>query len=61
VEAEIDGRVAEVLYSGLAPGLFGVYQVNARVPAETRVGNSVTVRLRAAGAVSNVVTMGVTD
>jgi uncharacterized protein (TIGR03437 family) len=61
VEAEIDGRVADVLYSGLAPGLFGVYQVNARVPAETRVGNSVTVRLRAAGAVSNVVTMGVTD
>ncbi|MBM3765341.1 MAG: hypothetical protein FJW32_08105 [Acidobacteria bacterium] len=61
VTAEVDGRNAEVLYSGLAPGLFGVYQVNARVPAETRVGNAVEVRLRAAGAVSNVVTMGVTD
>lgn len=61
VVAEIGGRNAEVLYSGLAPGLFGVYQVNARVPAETRVGNGVEVRLRAAGAASNIVTIGVTD
>ena len=60
-QAEIGGRDAEVLYSGLAPGLFGVYQVNARVPVDSPVGTGVEVRLRAAGAVSNTVTIGVTE
>jgi uncharacterized protein (TIGR03437 family) len=61
VTAEIDGCNAEVLFSGLAPGVFDVYQAKARVPAESRVGNGVEVRLRAAGTASNVVTMGVAD
>lgn len=57
-QVEIGGRDAEVLFSGLAPGLFGVYQVNARVPLDSPTGTAVEVRLRAGGAVSNTVTMG---
>ena len=59
-QVEIGGRDADVLFSGLAPGLFGVYQVNARVPVDSPTGTAVEVRLRAGGAVSNTVTMGVT-
>ncbi|MFN0101884.1 MAG: kelch repeat-containing protein [Bryobacteraceae bacterium] len=61
VQAEIGGRDAEVLYSGIAPGLLGVYQVNARIPADSPVGLAVEVRLRAGGAVSNTVTMGIAE
>lgn len=61
VEAEIGGKTADVLYNGLAPGFFGLYQVNARVPSDSAIGGQVEVRLRAAGAVSNVVTMGVVE
>ena len=60
-QAEIGGRDAEVLYSGLAPGLFGVYQVNARVPLDSPAGTAVEVRIRAGGALSNTVTIGVTE
>jgi uncharacterized protein (TIGR03437 family) len=40
VTASIGGRGAEVLYSGPAPGLVGVLQVNARVPADVPVASS---------------------
>lgn len=40
VSVTIDGRAAEVLYAGAAPGLVaGVLQVNARVPADAGSGN----------------------
>jgi len=58
-QVEIGGRDAEVLFSGLAPGLLGVYQVNARVPVDAAAGGAAEVRLRAGGAVSNTVTMGI--
>lgn len=61
VTAEVGGSNAEVLYAGLAPGLLGVYQVNVRVPADSPIGVAVEVRIRAGGAPSNPVTMGVTD
>jgi len=37
-EVRVDGLDAEVLFSGLAPGLKGVWQINIRVPEGTRAG-----------------------
>jgi len=37
-EVTIGGRAAKVLFSGLAPGFPGLYQVNVTVPAETEPG-----------------------
>lgn len=36
----IGARNAEVLYSGLAPGLVGVYQINVRVPRDAPIGDA---------------------
>ncbi len=38
VAVTIGGRTAEVFFSGLAPGLAGVYQLNVRVPADVPAG-----------------------
>jgi subtilisin-like proprotein convertase family protein len=37
----IGGIQAEVLYSGLAPGLTGVWQINVRIPGEAPAGRAV--------------------
>ncbi len=37
-EVRVDGLDAEVLFSGLAPGLKGVWQINIRVPEGARAG-----------------------
>jgi uncharacterized protein (TIGR03437 family) len=42
----IGGTRASVLYSGLAPGLAGVYQINARVPDGARVGERIPVTIQ---------------
>lgn len=57
----IGGVRASVAFSGLAPGLAGVYQVNAVIPAGAPVGARVAVQLRVGetGPASNSVTMGV--
>ena len=46
----IDVDPSNILYSGLAPGLIGVWQINVRVPQEVTAGNQilVTVYLRSA-------------
>ena len=41
----IGTRFADVLYSGLAPGFVGLWQVNVRVPKETAPGPSVPVAI----------------
>jgi uncharacterized protein (TIGR03437 family) len=41
----IGGVPAKVLFSGLAPGYFGLYQVNVLVPADTPSGNLIPVVL----------------
>src|SRR5262249_34668670 len=39
VQVWIDGRPAELLYAGAAPGqVAGLFQVNARIPADARAG-----------------------
>jgi uncharacterized protein (TIGR03437 family) len=52
---------ATVLYSGLAPGLPGVYQVNALIPDDATTGDRVpvTVQINEQGLLSNTVTIAV--
>jgi uncharacterized protein (TIGR03437 family) len=55
----VGGIDAEVVFSGLAPYLVGVYQVNAKIPANAPSGNAVPLSMRIAGAVSNTVTIAI--
>jgi uncharacterized protein (TIGR03437 family) len=52
VEAEIDGRPVNVLFSGLAPGFSGLYQVNIELPSDLPAGSYVLV-IRVNGLTSN--------
>ena len=55
----IGGLQAQVVFSGLAPGEIGLYQVNALVPGGTSAGPSVPVSISIGGATSNTVTIAV--
>ena len=55
----IGNSPAKVLYSGLAPGTVGLYQVNVQVPAGVTTGSAVPVMLSIGGVESNVVTMAI--
>lgn len=55
---QIGGQDAEVLFSGLAPGFAGLYQVNVRVPTGLAPGRH-DVQLTIGGLVSNVVQIDV--
>lgn len=55
----IGGVPAVVQFSGLAPGLVGMYQVNAFVPSGLAGGNPVPVAISIGGITSNTVTMAV--
>lgn len=55
----IGGAPAQVLFSGLAPQLVGVYQINAVAPAGSAIGDSVPVTISISGAISNVATIAV--
>ncbi|HLY18324.1 MAG TPA: choice-of-anchor tandem repeat GloVer-containing protein [Bryobacteraceae bacterium] len=48
---------AQVLFSGLAPGFVGLYQVNAQVPAGAPGGASIPVTVSMGGITSNTVTI----
>lgn len=54
-----DSYQAEVLYSGLAPGIAGRYQVTVRVPALLSPATNISVSLSIGGFVSNRVTIPV--
>jgi len=55
----IGGVPATVLYSGLAPGLVGLYQVNVQVPANAPTGNAVNLAITVGSLTSNTVTIAV--
>ena len=55
----IGGIEAQVLFSGPAPGFPGLAQLNAVVPRDVAVGTAISVRIRAGGVLSNIVTMGI--
>jgi len=55
----IGGAPASVQFSGLAPGLVGVYQVNAVVPSGSATGDTVPVTISIGGITSNAVTIAV--
>jgi uncharacterized protein (TIGR03437 family) len=48
-----------VSYSGLAPGLVGLYQVNVQLPAGVPSGSTVPMQIRVGSSVSNTVTIAV--
>ncbi len=39
----VDVQSSDILYSGLAPGLIGVWQINVRIPQEVTAGNQISV------------------
>ena len=53
----IGGAPAQVMFSGLAPGFVGLYQVNVQVPAGLAAINAAPVVISGAGVTSNTVTM----
>jgi len=55
----IGGVEAPVVFSGLAPGLAGVYQVNVQIAQGTPSGGAVDVQLTTGGISSNVVTIAI--
>jgi type VI secretion system secreted protein VgrG len=55
----VGGVAAQVTFSGLVPGLAGLYQVNAVVPAGAPSGSSVNLILTIQGIMSNTVTIAV--
>jgi beta-glucosidase len=58
-DVTIGGIPAHVLFSGLTPGLVGVYQINALVPGSAPVGGAVPVVISMNGALSNAVTIAI--
>jgi len=55
----IGGKNARVLFSGMAPGYVGLWQINAEAPADVTSGPAVPLVISAGGVTSNTVTIAV--
>jgi uncharacterized protein (TIGR03437 family) len=58
-QVTIGGKTAPVAFSGLTPGLVGVYQINALVPSGVTAGDQIPVVVNVSGQVSPTVTIAV--
>jgi uncharacterized protein (TIGR03437 family) len=58
-QVTVGGKTSVVAFSGLTPGLVGVYQINAAVPAGVAAGDQVPVVINISGQVSPAVTIAV--
>jgi uncharacterized protein (TIGR03437 family) len=58
-EVQIGGRPAQVLFSGLAPGFAGLYQLNVIIPSDAPPGDGVPVVVGIGGRGSNAATLAV--
>jgi uncharacterized protein (TIGR03437 family) len=56
---KIGGQPAQITFNALAPGLVGVYVVNATVPNTVQEGDAVPVVVSIGGVDSNTVTFAV--
>jgi uncharacterized protein (TIGR03437 family) len=52
---------AKVLFSGLAPGFVGLYQLNVTIPADAPLGDAVAMEIQVAGATSNPVYLAISN
>jgi len=59
VSVTVGGRPSQVMFSGLAPGFAGLYQINAVVPTGIATGNEVPMVVSVAGQTSPPVTIAV--
>ncbi len=59
VDVAVGGAQGLVLYSGLAPGLVAVYQINVAIPAGSEVGDAVPLVVKAGEGVSSRTTLAV--
>jgi uncharacterized protein (TIGR03437 family) len=57
----IGGKSAEVVFSGLTPGLVGLWQINVVIPADVTPGDAVTVQVQHGGVSSNTTTLAVSQ
>jgi len=55
----IGGKTARVLFSGLAPGFVGLWQINAEVPQDVTPGSSVPLQVAVGTVASNTATIAV--
>jgi uncharacterized protein (TIGR03437 family) len=55
----IGGETARVVFSGMAPGWVGLWQINAEIPANVAPGSAVPLSITADGVQSNTVTIAV--
>ncbi len=57
--ATIGGISAQILFTGMAPGFVGLWQINAMVPGNAPAGDNIPVQVAINGSASNTVTMAV--
>jgi uncharacterized protein (TIGR03437 family) len=57
----MDGKTADVQFSGAAPGFVGLNQVNVKIPAGTRAAPDIPVAITIGEKQSNSVTIAVSQ